>query len=405
MVELYPHQRNAVNKLRNGSILWGGVGSGKSLTAVAYYVEKEAPKNVYVITTAKKRDHLDWEGDFAKYGIGKAADATTAGILHVDSWNQLWRYTDVEGAFFIFDEQRLVGAGDWATNFIKIAAKNHWILLSATPGDTWMDYIPVFIANGFYPNRTTFKREHVIYNPYTKFPKVDRYVNTSKLVKYRNSILVHMPYPKQTVRNSIDVGVEYDRELFNEVLNKKWNPWENRPLRDVAELFSVMRRVANSHASRLAAVKRILSRHPRLIVFYNFDYELDILRTLSDTKSTENSTTPEMLLSFVVAEWNGHKHQMVPDTESWVYLVQYAAGSEGWNCTATDATCFYSLPYSYKMFEQAHGRIDRMNTPFKDLYYYTLWGGSMIEHAIRKALSAKQNFNESRFLARIGAKE
>lgn len=387
MVELYPHQEKAVDKLKNGSILWGGVGSGKSITAVAYYMKKEAPKDVYVITTAKKRDHLDWEKEFAQFGVGKARDATTAGILCVDSWNQLHKYKDVEGAFFIFDEQRLVGSGEWAKNFLAIAKKNSWLLLSATPGDTWLDYIPVFIANGFYKNRTEFKREHVIYNTYSKFPKIDRYVNVGKLVRFRNSILIHMPYPKATTRHSVNVPVEYDRDLFDEVLKKRWNPWEKRPLRDVAELFSAMRKVANSHPSRVEAVSQIACRHPRLIVFYNFDYELDVLRQLTKVG--------------MIAEWNGHKHQPIPETDRWVYLVQYVAGSEGWNCTATDATVFYSLPYSWKIFEQAHGRIDRLNTPYMDLYYYTLRSDSLIDKAIQKSLDRKRTFNEARFVREI----
>jgi hypothetical protein len=383
VVELMEHQKKAIDRLRNGSILWGGVGSGKSITAVAYYMKKEAPKDVYVITTAKKRDSLDWEGEFAKFGIGKGRDATTAGLLHVDSWNQIGKYRDVEGAFFIFDEQRLVGAGVWTKQFLQIVKKNSWLLLSATPGDTWLDYIPVFIANGYYKNRTEFKREHVVYNTYSKFPKVDRYVNVGRLVRLRNSILVHMPYVPKTVRVSQDVKVEYDKELFEKVLKKRWNPWKNRPLRDVAELFSAMRKVVGSHPSRVEAVSQLLSRHPRLIVFYNFDYELDLLRTLVN--------------QVPVAEWNGHKHQPIPDTDRWLYLVQYAAGSEGWNCISTDATAFYSLTYSYKMWHQAHGRIDRLNTPHTTLYYYRIISDSLIDQIVMKALSSKQSFNEGRF--------
>lgn len=386
-MDLYPHQEDAVEKLHNGSVLVGGVGAGKSRVAVEYYRQKEFCQDIYVITTAKKRDSLDWEGEFAAYGVGKAKDATLAGVLTVDSWNNIAKYCDIVDAFFVFDEQRLVGSGAWVKAFIKIAKKNRWILLTATPGDTWLDYIPVFVAHGFYKNRTAFKREHVVYNSYAKFPKVDRYLGVSTLVKYRNDILVQMPYEKHTVRHTKDVIVEHDKDLLHRALSDRWHVYEERPLRNVAELFLVMRKIVNSHPSRIEAVRRILMDHPRLIIFYNFDFELEMLRELKD------ATT--------LAEWNGHKHEDIPETDSWIYLVQYVAGAEGWNCTTTNTVVFYSLTYSYKNFHQAQGRIDRLNTPFTDLYYYLLRSKSGVDLAVSKSLKSKKSFNESSFIARL----
>jgi len=380
-MKLYPHQKEAVKKLRNGSILWGGVGTGKSRVAMEYYMQEEAPKDIYVITTAKKRDSLDWEGEAAWYGVGKAKDASVSGLLTVDSWNNITKYTEIKDAFFVFDEQRLVGSGQWSKSFIKIAKRNRWILLTATPGDNWLDYIPVFVANGFYKNRTEFKREHVVYNTYTKFPKVDRYIGVSRLVKLRNQILVEMPFKQHTIRHTTEVWVDHDKDLLDKALTDRWHVFEERPLRDVAELFLVMRKIVNSSPSRLETIRRLMLDHPKLIIFYTFDFELEILRELKD------STT--------IAEWNGHKHENIPDLARWVYLVQYAAGAEGWNCTTTDTVVFYSLTYSYKNWHQAHGRIDRLNTPFTDLNYYILKSKSVIDRAISSSLKAKKSFNES----------
>ena len=383
-VDLYPHQRKAVDELDDGKILWGGVGAGKSLTAVCYYVERHAAKDVYVITTAKKRDALDWEAEFTKYGIGKHRDATTYGVLHVDSWNNISKYKNVRNAFFIFDEQRLVGSGEWVKSFIFIAKHNNWILLSATPGDTWMDYAPVFIANGFYKNKTEFKLEHVVYSPYSRFPKIERYVSVGKLVALRNKILVEMPYFSHTTRISTEVHVEYNRDLMKRVADDRWNVYKERPIRDVAEMFQVLRKVAYTDPSRMQAVRDLLGKHPRLIVFYNFDYELELLRGLSD--------------EVTIAEWNGHKHQAIPDTERWAYLVQFTAGAEGWNCITTDAMAFFSLTYSYKQWHQAHGRTDRLNTPFEQLFYYVLMSDSFIDRAVMRCLSSKKSFNEADFI-------
>jgi len=385
MIELYPHQRKAVTQIKNRTVLYGGVGTGKSVTVLAYYLEKEAPKDIYVITTAKKRDSLEWEGDAVGFGISRHRDLTPEhlGTMTVDSWNNISKYIGVEDAFFIFDEQRLVGTGAWVKAFQKIARNNNWVMLTATPGDTWMDYVPIFVANGFFKNASEFKREHVVYAPYSKFPKIVRYMGTRTLEKYRNIVLVEMPYKKHTERYLEEIIVAYDKDLMKKVLVDRWHVFEDRPIRDVAEMFHVMRKVVNSDESRLLALRELLRRHPRMIVYYNFNYELDILRTLSD--------------EFVVAEWNGHRKHPIPDTDSWVYLVQYVSGAEGWNCTETDAMAFYSLTYSYKNFEQAQGRIDRLNTSFTDLFYYIFLSNSEIDLGVRKSLAEKQLFNERKW--------
>lgn len=385
MVELLPHQLEAIENLGNGKILWGGVGVGKSRTVLGYYMKEEAPRDIYIITTAKKRDSLDWNGEAARFGIGTVAGKTVAGVLTVDSWNNIHKYENVEEAFFIFDEQRIVGSGAWVKSFQKIAGKNRWVLLSATPGDTWMDYVPVFVANGLYRNASQFKREHVLYAPFTKYPKIVRYLDVATLEKYRNMLLVEMPYEREVERIVLDVYCDYDVEMFDKVVKRRWHVYENRPLRDISEMFRVMRKVVNSDPSRIANLRKLLITHPRIIVFYNFDYELEILRGLRD--------------EIEVAEWNGHKHENVPKTDRWVYLVQYQAGAEGWGDTSSDTICFYSLTYSYRTSTQAKGRIDRLDSPHKKYHLYTLMSRSLIDLAIKGSLDNKKIFNENAFYA------
>jgi hypothetical protein len=386
MFELMDHQKEAVKNLGNGKILWGGVGSGKSATALSYYMENEAPKDIVIITTAKKRDSLDWEREAAHFGISTNGQATSSGGLIVDSWNNIGKFEQLKDCFFIFDEQRLVGSGSWTKSFLKIAKHNRWILLSATPGDTWIDYIPIFIANGFYKNATEFKMKHVLYESFSKYPKVRGYLGERHLEVLRNDILVEMPFIKHTNRMLNYIDVEYNPDLFNAVYKRRWNPYEDKPVRDIAEVFRLMRRVVNTHPSRLEMIEKLLTCHDRLIIFYTFNYELDILRTLDDID---------------VYEWNGHKKDPIPTGDRWVYLVQYTAGAEGWNCTSTDAMVLYSMTYSYKNFTQAQGRIDRLDTPYSTLYYYILSSNSVIDGGIKDSLSSKKSFNERKFMREL----
>lgn len=385
-MELYPHQRDAIEKLRSGSILCGGVGTGKSLTALAYFLLKECQGSLdgsipyltacplYIITTARKRDTGEWKDECDRLPGLNGFD------IFIDSWNNLHKYASVRGAFFIFDEQRVVGSGQWVKAFLTIAKRNRWILLSATPGDTWMDYIPVFVANGFYKNRSEFLRRHAVYNRYTKYPKVDRYLETGLLERYRRQITVVMRFHKTTRQDWKTIFCPYDAKLYAKVM-ARWDPWKQEPIQNISEVCYLLRRVSNSDISRLAEVRALWEKHPRMIIFYNFDYELELLRTLDGT----------------VAEWNGHIHQPLPETKRWLYLVQYAAGAEGWNCTSTDTILFFSQNYSYKTFIQAAGRIDRLNTPYDTLHYYILRSQSQIDNTIALAVSKKQTFNERIF--------
>jgi hypothetical protein len=403
-IDLYTHQKLAIDLLKPGSILCGGVGSGKSRTAIAYYFIKDCrgrvkingkgeyvkmiePKNLYIITTAKKRDTLEWERECAPFSLSTKSNLSVSGVqVFVDSWNNIAKYSDIKNSFFIFDEQRLVGSGKWVKSFLKISKNNKWILLSATPGDTWNDYIPVFVANKFYKNRTEFLRRHAVYNRFTKYPKVEKYIETLHLSRLRDKITVVMNYEKPTIGHDKIIITKYDKTTFDKVLVKRWNVFKNKPVKTISELCYLLRKVVNSDPSRIEAVSKIISEHPKLIIFYNFDYELELLRQLGKD------------LKIKTCEWNGHNHDEIPSSKEWLYLVQYTAGAEGWNCIETDSIIFYSQNYSYKTMVQAAGRIDRLNTPFKDLYYYHLRTNSQIDLAILKALKTKKSFNITKFI-------
>lgn len=380
MVKLHPHQEEALERLKSGKVLVGGVGSGKSLVGASWALKQPNSGGIVVITTARKRDSLEWVGEFAMAGSGMEG-------ITVDSWNNIAKYSDVRNSVFIFDEQRVVGSGEWVKAFLKITKHNKWILLSATPGDTWLDYVPLFLANGFYKNKTEFYEDHVVWDRFARYPRVKRFVAVHRLEKLRRRILVDMPVARHTVRNRIYVPVRYRVTEYNEIMKKRFDPYKQEPIISAGELCYVLRKCVNQDQDRLEAVRSILKKRSRIIVFYNFDYELEALRELADT--------------CVVKEWNGHKHEPVPDGERWVYLVQYASGAEAWNCIVTDTIVFYSLNYSWKVMEQSEGRIDRMNTPYTNLWYYFLESESSIDQSIKASLSRKKKFNEKVFADRF----
>ena len=390
----------AVKKARNGSILNGSVGSGKSRTGLFYYFKENGgwiegsdytpmknPKDLYIITTAKKRDSLEWDQELAWYRLSTNPETNYyKNKIVVDSWNNIKKYAEIKGAFFLLDEDRVTGSGAWVKAFLKIAKNNDWIILSATPGDTYMDYWAVFVANGFYKNKTEFQREHVVYSRFAKFPQIERYIGTQRLDRLRNRILIDMTVQRHTKPHHEDVYCDYDVQFYKDIFKKRWNPYKDEPIQQASSLCYVLRRIVNEDDSRQVALLELLEDHPKAIVFYNFDYEREILLNLGYAEGTK------------IAEWSGHAHQPVPTGSKWVYLTQYNSGCEGWNCITTDTIIFYSQSYSYKVMTQAAGRIDRLNTKFIDLYYYHLKSRSSIDIAISRALKEKKQFNETRWL-------
>lgn len=404
VLKLYEHQKDAVERMHNGCILVGGVGSGKSRTALAYFWKyvtdrMRYPKDLYIITTARKRDSLDWEGECVYFGIDPHNEDSRSPVhLTVDSWNNLHKYTEVENAFFIFDEQRVVGYGAWTKSFLKVCRRNRWILLSATPGDTWMDYIPVFIANGFYRNKTEFITRHVIYSRFSKYPKVERYIDIERLEECKRKVLVEMNFTHSMESHVELVECEFDSHALMRVYRGRWNIFENKPIQQAGEWCYLMREVVNRDCTRVEKILNIFEKRHRLIIFYNFDYELEVLRDgLTDCYGT--------VAECVIREYNGHKHEPLPTGNRWIYLVQYNAASEAWNCITTDTIVFYSLNYSYKIMEQASGRIRRMNSPYSHLYYYVLYSKSVIDKSILTALKNKKDFNASRMYRKHFDKE
>ena len=396
-MKLYPHQEKAVERLKNGSVLVGGVGSGKSLTSLYYwhtkicgggfdpYIPRKEKVRLYIITTARKRDTKDWEKELIPF-------LPKEGEVVVDSWNNIKKYTKVQLAFFIFDEQRIVSTGSWSKAFVQITRRNRWILLSATPGDSWMDYLSLFIAHGFVKNKTDFNQKYCVFSRFSKYPKIERYVSEQELSRFRSRILVMMRDNRKTVPHHKDVFFDYDRDLYYYVVRNRRNPFnknpetgEDEPCMDMGEVCRVLRKIVGSSPKKYEELEAILQRHHKLVVFYNYDYELFDLYEWCQEHRVE------------YGEWNGHHHTGIPRERQWLYLCQYTAAAEGWNCTETDGMVFMSENYSYKLMEQAAGRIDRMTTPFKDLYYYHLLSNSTIDKAIRDALKVKKNFQESSF--------
>lgn len=375
-ISMYEYQLEAIDKLQSGMILWGNVGSGKSRTSLYFYCKNYSNKKLLIITTAQKRNNGEWLEECKVFGLKPI----------IDSWNNIRKYEKYENCFIIFDEDHLTGYGAWSKTFIKMAKCNDWLVLTGTPGDNYSEFMTVFIAKGWYKNKRDFEENHVIYSRYSKYPKVDRYINQGLLEKHRRDILVKMFVEKRPRVHKEIVITQYDISKYKKAYKEKRDE-NNKPFKNATAFCLYLRKICNEDESKIVKVRELLLKHNKVIIFYNYIYEKEILLKLLKTMKTFN-----------VGEYNGQHHDDIPIGERWAYLCQYTAASEGWNCLLCDTMIFFSMSYSYKAMEQAAGRINRVNTPYKDLYYYYLRTTSGIDLSINRALSTKRNFNESTFI-------
>lgn len=375
-ISMYEYQLEAIDKLQSGMILWGNVGSGKSRTSLYFYCKNYSNKKLLIITTAQKRNNGEWLEECKVFGLNPI----------IDSWNNIKKYEKYENYFIIFDEDHLTGYGAWSKTFIKMAKCNDWLVLTGTPGDNYAEFMTVFIAKGWYKNKRDFEENHVIYSRYSKYPKVDRYINQGLLEKHRRDILVKMFVEKRPMVHKEIVITQYDISKYKKAYKEKRDE-NNKPFKNATAFCLYLRKICNEDESKIVKVRELLLKHNKVIIFYNYIYEKEMLLKLLKTMKTFN-----------VGEYNGQHHDDIPIGERWAYLCQYTAASEGWNCLLCDTMIFFSMSYSYKAMEQAAGRINRVNTPYKDLYYYYLRTTSSIDLSINRALSTKRNFNESTFI-------
>ena len=410
---LKPFQENCLERLSTGKVLAADTGAGKSIMSLAWYLSKECASDehslksgakawtlyhgspdLYIITTPKKRDSEEWESDLSKFNLVKGRNSKEMGEVNIfiDSWNNIKKYTEIKNSVFIFDEQRAVGSGTWAKSFVKIAKQNHWIMLSATPGDTWSDWCPLMIAKGYYPNRTAFFNKHAVYNPYVKYREIIRWDNTDELEYYRSKMLVTCRMEKKTTRHFEEVIADCSNKYeVKRAYKERTNPKTGEPFKSASELCAYTRNIINTDPTRSAVGLKIIQMYDRIIIFYTLTDELEGIKWAC------NKAGRKMYF------YNGEIHDQVPTGNNWAYIVQYTAGSEAWNCTTCNAMLFWDLTYSYKQFKQATGRIDRLNTPYSDLYYYAIRSYMPLDLAIRRALREKKDFNSRGFLKSVRA--
>lgn len=404
-VNLRQFQHECVQALRSGKVLAAGVGAGKSIMALYWYVTKcctvrtshnangelfqimPGSPDLVIITTAKKRDNHEWDDELYRYALHQGENSKKMGRVHVtiDSWNNITKYVDTS-AVFIFDEQRAIGSGAWSKAFVRIARRNPWVMLSATPADTWSDWCPIFVADGFYRNRTEFFRRHAVYSRYTKYPRIDRWIDEDYLNRCRDRVLVTCEVPRETERVVHQLTCAYDKETVRKAMKTRWNPETEEPFLNATELCFYLRRVIDTDPTRLSYAAHVVRDHRKVIIFYTLRAELEQILKLEEVTGVP------------VYQYNGGRHDDLPQGNSWVYAVQFQAGSEGWNCTSCNTVLYWSLPYSYKQAEQAAGRIDRLDTSYKTLNYYIMRSFAPLDLGIIRALRNKENFNASGFL-------
>lgn len=136
---------------------------------------------------------------------------------------------------------------------------------------------------------------------------------------------------------------------------------------------------------KLSAFEDLLeSTNDRLIVFYNFNSELERLKEICEKFDKPTS------------EVNGAKHDLTNynDCDNSVTLVQYQAGSMGINLQLSNKIIYFTPPLSSELFEQSKKRIHRIGQNHPCFYYQLKCG---IEEKIYGTLAMRKDYTDKLF--------
>ena len=142
---------------------------------------------------------------------------------------------------------------------------------------------------------------------------------------------------------------------------------------------------------KLQAFQELLeSTNDRLIVFYNFNAELEALKGICD--SVER---PYSVVNGESKDLYAYEHESGSIT-----LIQYQAGAMGLNLQKANKIVYFTPPLSSELFEQSKKRIHRVGQSKTCFYYYLTCGGS-IEEKIYRTLAMRKSYTEALFESEV----
>lgn len=410
-MKLYKFQQDIVNQLHNKyrCAVFSGCGTGK--TIICGELLKYHTGKILLVCQASKVD--DWIEHFTTYypsvklfNLRKAQqleqfNAYQSRCIGVVNYDLIYRREINRFNTLVLDESSEIKYDNTKksrTILKMVSPKTSVILLSGTPcGGHYENLYTQAKLLGLGMTKTEYWNRYVNWyeipipgRPYS-IKKVVGYKNVDDLINrlskcgavfVKSEDVLDLPEQTFTVK-TVDKPIalkRFERDGSVVVYGKEY------VAANVLVELTASRQLCNSKDKQQAFIDLINSINDRVVVFYNFDSELDTLKTLVKDRP--------------IAEVNGHTNteQIYHDNDNCVLFVQYQAGARGLNLQDGNKIIYYSLTLSSDLFEQSKKRIHRIGTKYP-CFYWILQTKDSVEESIYKSLNRQEDYNEELFKA------
>lgn len=407
---LFAYQQAALDRVDGKSrcAFYHDMGLGKTFTGAEKLMSDRRWKRALVV--CQKSKVADWVDHFEAHYDVPVVDLTRqdlwrdAEAVMVINYDRIWRrpqLMELDDFALMFDESSLLQnkSSKRTKAAMKLAARaNELVLLSGTPVDGKYERLWTQLNMLGWPiDEKLFWRQYVESETTMceGFPitKVTGYKNEERLVRKMKELgcdflktddVIDLP-DQLFIRIDVPMSEHYRKFAKVNIITAFGRDFVGDTV--LGDLTAKRQLAAAYSPAKLEAFGDLLDgTSKRLVVFYNFDVELEGL-----TAELENRHRPYGVL-------NGKAHDLSPffDTDDGVALIQYQSGAMGVNLQQADTCVYFSPPLASSLFEQSKKRIHRVGQD-KPCTYYELVSKGTVEEKIYDTLAMRRDYTEKLF--------
>lgn len=407
---LFAYQQAALDRVdgKRRCAFYHDMGLGKTFTGAEKLMSDRRWKRALVV--CQKSKVADWVDHFEAHYDMPVVDLTKQDVCRdveavmVVNYDLIWRrqqLMELDDLALMFDESSLLqnATSKRTKAAMKLAGKaDTLVLLSGTPVDGKYERLWTQLRMlGWDIDEKLFWRQYVESETTMRegFPitKVTGYKNEERLVRKMKELgcdflktddVIDLP-DQRFIRIDVPMSKYYREFAKTNVITAFGRDFVGDTV--FGDLTAKRQLAAAYSPAKLEAFGDLLDgTSKRLVVFYNFDVELEGL-----TAELEKRYRSYGVL-------NGKAHDLSPffDTDDGVALIQYQSGAMGVNMQQADTCVYFSPPLASSLFEQSKKRIHRVGQD-KPCTYYELVSKGTVEEKIYDTLAMRRDYTEKLF--------
>ena len=408
-IELLPHQKKAIQRTENFNRVayYHDMGLGKTFTGSEKLMSYKTHKKLIICQKSKLPDWIEHMNKYYSDIVYDLSDKdqfyryiVSHNSIGVINYDLVFRRPDIAKLHdfsLLLDESSLIqNSKAKRTKFILKLNPDGIVLLSGTPvGGKYENLYSQLKLLGIKMTNSEYWSRFIKYRIecYSGFPcKIPYgYKNVDELISLLNSHgadflksdeVIDLP---EQVFYHIDHGIS--NKYYDDILRDKYTVIDGKEFiadNPLKRLLYLRICCGAYNAERLNRFSDLLeSTDNRIVVFYNFNAELDAIIKVCDKPYSIVNGQNKNIDNFV-------------NHDNGVVFVQYQSGAMGLNLQKANIIIYYSLPLSSELYEQSKKRIHRIGQKSTCFYYIMRCKKSVEEH-IEKTLNMRRDYTDRLF--------